>query len=175
VDLGDEGSSTGQIGNMDFSLGIEKYFAHNPRAFVSNFSVGAFIHSSTTKSTSVQGSEVANSNFEYGGMLNWHFIAPPLAYGRVIGFASMTAGIGKTTDTVAFTGGTTETEDSLEGTSSFFSLGVGAKYFTKDGFGGRAMIDYYRRTESYLIEETEDEYNKTVAGPRFMVGLAYRW
>lgn len=176
VDQGEDGaSSTSQLANIDFSLGFEKYFDHK-KGFFKNISITAFVHNSTNKSVATQGTEVSNSVFEYGVGVNWHFMAPPLTYNKVIGFASLAAGIGTTTDTVTFSSGaSTGSEDTLEGSSNFLSLGMGLKYYNSDGFGGRAVVDYYRRAESYAIDTSDSEFTKTVAGPRVQLGLSYRF
>lgn len=170
----EDSTTAGEINAIDFSLGIEKYF-DDPSGFLGKISFTAFIHSSQDKVMSVQGNEVASSTFEYGGGASWHFMAPPLSYGKAIGFATMSFGVGSSSDTVVFTANGTTTDPAvLNGSSSFFGVGVGVKYYLKGGFGARALLDYYTRKESYT-SETDVEYVKSVAGPRVMMGLSYRF
>lgn len=174
ADLGQNGTSTGQLSNIDFSIGIEKYMRYDKRSFLSNFSVAAFLHNATVQTSSVQGSQINNSITEYGGQINYHFNRPALSYNSPVFFGLLSLGVGKATDSVKTDTVATTSEETLNGSAGFYSLGVGAKYFTKEGFGGRAILDYYNRSESYQYEDG-DNYTKTVSGPRFMVGLAYRW
>ena len=37
------------------------------------------------------------------------------------------------------------------------------------------LIDYYQRSETYEIENSDENFAKTVAGPRILLGLAYRF
>ncbi|PIP95665.1 MAG: hypothetical protein COW00_12305 [Bdellovibrio sp. CG12_big_fil_rev_8_21_14_0_65_39_13] len=173
-DLGTNGTSTGQLANIDFSLGLEKYMKYDRRSFLSNLSVAIFLHNSSVQSNSVQGSQIQNSITEYGGMVNYHFNRPPLTFNTPVYFATFGLGVGKASDTVSTDTVAAQSEATVNGTANFLFLGVGAKYFTKEGFGGRAILDYYTRSESYQYEDGEN-YTKKVAGPRFMVGLAYRW
>lgn len=173
-DLGSSGTSTGQLANVDFSIGIEKYMRYDKKSFLSNFSIAAFIHNSTVQTSAVQGAEVSNAVTEYGGQINYHFNRPALSYNSVVWFGLLSLGVGKATDSVKSETVSGSTDDSISGSAGFYSIGVGGKYFTKDGFGGRAVLDYYNRSESYQYEDGEN-YTKTVSGPRFMVGLAYRW
>lgn len=176
ADLGEEGGTTsGSDSSIDFSLGAEKYF-NRTSGFLRDLSIFGYIHSASNKTSSAQGTEVSTSVLEYGGGFNYHFLAPPLSYHALIAYAGVGFGIGSTEDTITFTDSTVSTEpQTLSGSSNFFSLGVGAKYYLPNGFGMRAFLDYYRRGESYELEEEEGEYTKVVSGPRLQLGLSYRF
>lgn len=174
-DLGEEGTTSGSDSSIDFSLGVEKYF-NRSSGFLRDLSIFGFIHSASNTTSSAQGTEVASSVFEYGAGLNYHFLAPPLAHNALIGFASVSMGIGSTEDTLTITDSAATAEpQTLSGSSTFFSIGGGVKYYLANGFGVRAFVDYYRRGETYTLEDDEGEYTKVVTGPRMQLGLSYRF
>ncbi len=173
-DLGDGGTTSGSDSSIDFSLGVEKYF-NRTQGFLRDLSLFGFIHSASNSSSSAQGTEVSSSAIEYGAGLNYHFLAAPLTYHAMIGFVGVSLGIGSTEDTITDTTGTTAEPVSLSGSSNFFSLGGGIKYYLPNGFGMRAFLDYYRRGESFVIEDQESEVTKVVSGPRIQLGLSYRF
>lgn len=184
---GSEESTTNTGGKntaIDFSLGIEKYFAERS-GFLADLSFFGIIHKITTALASSASSSSFDS-LEYGVGVNWHFLAHPLSYGKLIGHLQGSGGVGSVTD--SFTspssdGSEESSSDTIKGESNFLSLGVGFKYYLRNGFGGRFLLDYYRRAEAYKVtienestKETEEvEISKTIAGPRMMFGLSYRW
>ncbi len=175
VDEGDSGGSyVGEDANVDFSIGLEKYF-NNPQSFLSRVSFFAFLHNSSNSVTSAQGRKLSSSVLEYGVGAHFHYMAPALSYNRLIGFAGVSLGVGSVSDTREELGSTTTLEnETIDGSSSFLSLATGVKYYTRGGFGARAMIDFYRRSESYPFEEG-DSFTKVVSGPRLLLGLSYRF
>ena len=68
-----------------------------------------------------------------------------------------------------------------EGTNSFFSLGIGAKYVLSNGFGVRGILDYYSSNEEFEFESTTTgtavttTQTRTLSGPRIQFGLSYRF
>lgn len=175
VDEGDSGGSfIGEDASIDFSLGIEKYF-NNPQSFLSRISFFALVHSSSNSVTSSQGQRASSAAFEYGVGAHFHYIAPALSFNRLIGFAGLSLGVGSVSDTIDVLGtNSTGVSQTREGSSSFLSLATGVKYYTRGGFGARAMIDFYRRSESYQFEEG-DSVTKVVSGPRLLLGISYRF
>jgi hypothetical protein len=180
VDEGEQGDTfIGKESKINFSLGMEKYFNTNG-GFLNKLSFLVLLHSGSNQTTSVQGQQVITSVTEYGVGANFHYIAPALSYNRLIGFSGVSLGVGSVTDTVdVLNVNSINASSEFQGSSSFISLATGIKYYTKSGFGMRAVLDYYRRSESYSFEnestgETE-EVTKVATGPRLMVGLSYRW
>jgi len=173
-DLGDGVTTTGTNANVDFSFGIEKYFDVQSKA-LRNFSLSAFMHKSTQETVGISGTQVSLDAFGYGVGANYHFMADALSFGRGIGFANFTIGVGTSQDSISFQTNTVSSDpQSLDGNTTFFSVGFGFKFFLKDGLGARALIDWYQRGESYSLDDGT-EYTKTVSGPRVQVGLGYRW
>ncbi|MAF79125.1 MAG: hypothetical protein CME63_11525 [Halobacteriovoraceae bacterium] len=175
VDEGGEGDYTGGDSTIDFSIGVEKYF-NSPQSFLGKMSFFGIIHSGNYTTTSIQGSQVTSSVFEYGIGAHYHFGGSPLSYNKFIPFAGGSIGIGSVSDDVqVLTANSTTPSSTEEGTSSFISVAAGLKYFTRAGFGARVLIDYYQRSETYEIENSDENFAKTVAGPRILLGLAYRF
>lgn len=174
VDEGDAGTFVGSDANIDFSLGLEKYF-DRPKSFLGKVSFLGLIHTSSNSVTSAQGNNIKTSVTEYGVGVHFHYIAPTLSYGRLIGFSGISIGVGSVSDTVeVLSNSSTQTGSTLEGSSNFLSLATGVKYYTESGLGVRAMLDFYRRSESYVFDD-ETNFTKVVSGPRFLIGMGYRF
>lgn len=174
VDQGDSGTFIGSDANIDFSVGIEKYF-NSPKSFLGKVSFLGLIHTSSNTVTSAQGNQVKTSVTEYGVGVHFHYIAPTLSYGRLIGFSGISLGVGSASDTIeVLSGSSTQEGSTLEGSSNFLSLATGIKYYTESGLGVRAMLDFYRRSESYVFDD-ETNFTKVVSGPRFLIGMGYRF
>lgn len=172
-DNGTAATSSGKQSFMDFSVGVEKYFAEKQN-WLHNFSLNVMLHNNIQELTGIENSdELKQSSFEYGAGVHWHFLEDPFTYGRPFAFASLYFGFGNTNDSATIPA--TNYNESFKGSSSFFSLGVGGKYYIQNGFGARVLVDYYRRSEKYEISSIAATYAKVVAGPRIMAGLSYRW
>lgn len=157
---------------LDTTIGFEKYFEDKARWY-HRFSLVALGHYANQ---TVQTSDTVRSSakvFEYGGGVNIHLFADPFAYDKAIAFFTILGGMGSADNSTETTGIST----TRSGSTQFFSLGPGGKYFLKNGFGGRFLVDYYRRSESYVADETNltRAMNKTVGGFRFQLGLSYRF
>jgi len=167
-----DNSNTSSSSAVDVGAGIEKYF--NSRGFLRNLSFNAFVSSRSMSS----GFEIASKTswFEYGIGANYHFLNSPLSYGRMIGFAGVTFGLGtvSTEVTTTTTGGGTTTSDPQEGSSNFFSVGGGVKYNLSNGFGARVNLDYFKSGASFEFDN-DDSLAVNIGGPRLRFGLSYRW
>lgn len=174
VDEGGNGNFVGQEAALDFSLGLEKYF-YRPNSLLGKISFLILLHSGSNSTTSAQGQQVSNSVTEYGIGANFHYIAPALSFNRLIGFSGISLGVGSVKDSVEILSeNSTNVSSQFDGSSSFISLATGLKYYTPGGFGGRIVLDYYRRSESYVFDDSEN-YTKVVTGPRLLVGMSYRF
>lgn len=163
--------------SMALSLGVEKYFA-DPRSFFNDLSFALFLHK---RSTGTGNAVTVDQDWtEFGVSANYHFYNKPLSYSRPILYASVAAGIGTvdiTTEVNSTNTGLTPSE-SVSGSSNFFSLGFGGKYYLPMGFGARAIVDYYRSGATFDFEDTvgsSTETTLTVSGLRVQVGLSYRF
>lgn len=169
-DSASEESTSASASTIDFSGGIEKYFL-NYNNFMKEFSVTAFLHKKSVES----GDRIKSKTdwLEYGVGANYHFYNSASAVNRLIGYGGFTVGRGTATlESKTVTNGVGD-ETTAEGSNSFFSVGVGAKYILGNGFGIRGILDYYSSTESYEFETSTS--TRSLAGPRIQFGLSYRF
>lgn len=165
-----ETSTSAAASTIDFSAGIEKYFV-NYNNFLKEFSILAFVHKKSVES----GDTIKSKTewLEYGGGINYHFYHSAASVNRLIGYGALTLGKGTATLTSKTVSNGVSDETSVEGTNSFFSVGVGAKYVLSNGFGIRSVLDYYSSNESYEYET--GTVTRKLAGPRIQFGLSYRF
>lgn len=156
---------------IDFSAGIERYFLTSD-SFLKNTSLVIFAHKRTLESG--DSIKLSTDWFEFGGGVNYHFYNSAAAVNRLIGFAGVNAGAGSADikETVITNGVSTETP--VSGSNTFFSAGVGAKYVLSNGFGVRALLDYYSSSETYDFGE-DQTIKRTLSGPRVLFGASYRF
>ncbi len=153
------------------SAGVEKYFT-SYNNFLKEFSVNLFVH----KRTMENGDKVKSKTdwFEYGLGLNYHFYNSASSVNRLIGYGALTIGKGSAeVESKTLVNGQDVAGDPVEGTNSFFSVGLGAKYMLSNGFGIKGLLDYYSSSESYEFDTGSVE--RTLAGPRVQFGVSYRF
>ena len=63
----------------------------------------------------------------------------------------------------------------FEGSSNSLSFGAGLKFYISQGLGARMLLDYYSRTEDYVVDGSSSSFSRTTSGIRFMAGFGYRW
>jgi len=152
---------------FDFSAGIERYFLTSD-TFWKDFSFSLFLHKRTTET----GADVnlSASWTEFGLGANYHFYNNAFDLNRPVLYAAFTFGKGSESNETQVND-TTTPED---GDSTFVSFGMGAKYQLNNGFGARAILDYYSTSETYSYSDgTETE--RKLSGPRLQFGLSYRF
>jgi len=167
VDDGIEGNqvTTGKETTMGIGGSLEKYFPHR-KDWLRKFSFfGTLDYSSTTSSSDASTSDIKTSQTNIGIGTNWHFYNDILSFERVIGFVSGSLGLINSSTTV----GDAETK----GSGTFFSLGIGAKYYTASGFGVRGMLDFYSQGIKSSVSTSDVESVTTKSGPRLIVGMSY--
>ena len=165
-----EESTSASASTIDFSGGVEKYFV-NHNNFLKEFSILAFLHKKSVES----GDTIKSKTdwLEYGAGINYHFYNSAAAVNRLVGYGAVTVGKGTATlESKTVTNGVGD-ETSVEGSNTFFSAGLGAKYVLSNGFGIRGILDYYSSNESYEYETST--VTRTLAGPRIQFGLSYRF
>ena len=160
------------LSGLNLSLGVEKYFKPRRKNIFKNISFSLFYHHSQSLATSINGNSSGNLAHEFGGGISWHFLAPALSYYRPIAFLQGTYGIGRVEDSVQIYDAERTV---LKGIDNFFSLGLGLKYYTLKGWGGRMLADFYYRNEHYTIENSTQRESKQLRGIRFMLGIAWRF
>lgn len=162
--------------SMDFSIGVEKYF-WSQSGFLKDLSVFALFNSKTNSYSSSVGSSSSTTkqaNNEFGAGINYYFFNSPFKYGKVLGYGSASFGVGSaTSSTETDIAGTDDPED-LTGKSSFFTLGLGGKFFLRNQFGAIAMIDYSTLATTFEYEDSDSQVSQ-LSGIRLRFGLAYRF
>ncbi len=167
VDDGVEGSelTTGKESTMGIGMALEKYFPHR-RDWLRKLSFyGSFDYSSTTTTSDTTTTEVKTSQSNIGLGTNWHFFNDILSFQKPIGFISGSLGL--------INSSTTAGDTTTKGSGTFFSLGIGAKYYTASGFGVRGMLDFYSQGIKSAVTDTDSESVTTKSGPRLIVGMSY--
>lgn len=156
-------------------LGGELY-PQKEREWYSKFSLQGMFNLMRVNSQAYDGSATTNDVSEFSVGLNWHPTKLPSQTMMFIPYFNISGSFGSVKSTFKpgqrSSGGQ---EISANGGTSGFSVGFGYKFFTYHGFSVRALADYYFRAEKYQEDEAGDAFNKTVAGPRFMLGLGYRF
>ncbi len=161
---------------MHIGLGAEIY-AKREREWYSRFSLIGGVNIMNESSQAYNGSGVTNQITEFSVGTNWHPFKLPSVANEFIPFIHLGGHFGSVSS--SFTpgrGATTTDEITNTGTASGFSVGLGVKFYTYKGFGARALVDYYTRSETYKEEDLSlIKFTKVVAGPRLLLGLSYRF
>jgi hypothetical protein len=156
-------------------LGAELY-APLERTWYSRFSLVGFVNLIRENSQSYSGAGVQNDLTELEVGTNWHPFKLPGTANEFIPYFHFGFNIGSVKSTfkpgIENPGGN---EFSANGSTSGWSAGFGYKYYTMKGFGFRALFDYYYRSERFKEDDSTFVFNKTVAGPRLMLGISYRF
>ena len=176
TDGGDDSFNNSQSSHH-IGLGGELY-AQKEREWYSHFSLVGSANIMRNNSQSFNGSGVTNDVTEFSIGTNWHPTKLPSATMQFIPYIHLSFNVGTVKSTykpgVEGSGNTEELESN--GGTQGFAGGFGYKFYTAKGFGARILLDYYLRTEKYEeIEDSEIQFNKSVGGPRFMIGLGYRF
>lgn len=164
----DSESSTSS--SVALAIGVEKYFFTYDN-FLKNISILGFVNKKSIESG--ESEKISTDYLEFGGGVNYHFYNAPNAMNEVIGFGALTAGIGSTSQTSKVIISGASREETSDGSSTFFSLGIGGKYILPNGFGMRATLDYFVSNETYEFDS--ETVTKSLAGPRVQLGLSYRF
>jgi hypothetical protein len=174
TDIGEDSFNSSQ-GYHHIGLGGELY-PQRERAWYSSFSLIGSVNLMKQDNQAYNGSSSTNDVTEFSIGANWHPTKLPSRTMEFIPFLHASFNVGTVKSTFKpgneAPGGV---EHAGNGSTSGFSVGFGYKFYTKRGFGARALLDYYMRTEKYKQDELFNTYNKTVAGPRLMLGLGYRF
>ncbi len=174
ADVGDEKFSNSQSSHH-IGLGGELY-SRREREWYSRFSLLASVNFMRTNAQSYNGYSATNDITEFTFGTNWHPGKMPSATYQFIPFVNLSINIGSVRSSVS-SGLTrpTDEDQSANGATSGFAVGFGYKFYTKEGFGARAIVDYYARNEKFDRDEAGNTFDRTVAGPRFLMGISYRW
>ncbi len=163
-------STSSKNTTTEIALGGEKYFPTST-SFLKNLSAGAFIRLRNNSTSNSAG--LTYKNTEYGMQANYHVFESPFATQKLIGYLSLSAGLGSMTLTSTTVSTTTTVEDTMTGSSMFFSLGAGVKTNITRNWTGRLSLEYYSTSASLAKDGASEKVKVSQAGPRFNVGLGY--
>ncbi|HLW56351.1 MAG TPA: hypothetical protein VKY27_03145 [Bacteriovoracaceae bacterium] len=147
-----------------------EYYPQNERAWYSRFSLLGSLNLIKSDAQSYNGFTAKNDYTEFGLGVNWHPTKLPSQVGEFIPFLTVGMGYGQVKSTVEST-----QEISATGTGNSFFIGGGYKFYARNGFGARILLDYYLRSEVFDEDDETNQYNRSLSGPRFQVGLSYRF
>lgn len=160
-----------------FGLGGE-FYAQREREWYSKFSLMGGLSLLRENSQSYQGAGITNELTEFNFGVNWHPWKLPSTTGDFIPFFHLGFNIGSVKSTYKSGAESigTPISGSANGSTSGFSVGFGYKFYTYKGWGARALLDYYMRTEKYDKGDLNGiTFNKKVGGPRLLLGISYRF
>lgn len=170
-------SYSGSQSTYHVGLGGE-YYPQKEREWYSSFSVLAGFNLMRSNSMAYNGASVTNDVNEFSIGTNWHPFTMPSSVHKFIPFFHLSGNFGTAKSTYK-QGSENQTSIrpgfSANGTSNGFALGFGYKFYTHKGFGARILADYYMRAEKYKQDTLGNAHSKTVAGPRIMLGISYRF
>jgi hypothetical protein len=173
----DSGEDTFNSSQSSHHIGLGgELYPQKQREWYSSFSLQGLVNLMRLNNQAYNGSTSTNDVTELSLGANWHPTTLPSRTMTLIPYlhASFNFGTIKSSYTPGkeASGGP---DLAANGATQGFSVGFGYKYFTSRGFSARAIIDYYLRNEKYAEDDALNSFNKSVAGPRFMMGLGYRF
>ncbi len=168
-------SFSGSDARTQLALNLE-YYVTDEKRWWARFSPFAFVNVQNRATSAFQGSKQAEASTEFGAGLNWHPWSLPSMVNHFIPFLSFSIGMGSLSSSyepgVEAPGGATQ---EAQGSTMSYALGAGYKFYTNRGFGARAILDFYTRTEKLSQADTDLTWDRTSSGPRLWVGMGYRW
>jgi hypothetical protein len=154
-------------------LGME-YYPRREREWYSRFSLIGSINFQRLNSQGFQGGGSTQDVNEFAAGVNWHPGNMPSATLKFIPFFHLGFHIGNTRARLEPDGAGGDIL-TANGSTNGFMLGAGLKFYTPRGYGVRALFDYYQRNENFRVDNANGRATRTVAGPRLMLGISYRW
>ena len=175
----DSGSDTYNTSQQYHHIGLgAEFYPKREREWYSHFSFQAMFNLMRNNSQAYDGSTSTNDVMEFSGGINWHPTKLPSQTMTFIPYLSATVNVGTVKSKFEpgqISGQSGAQEIEANGSSIGFAIGGGYKFFTRHGFTARAILDYYIRSEEYQEDDATFKFNKRVGGPRFMIGLGYRF
>ena len=164
------------VTNMYVKLGGEWYFRRESNWY-HRFSFLAVFIMDRRESMSHFGTVLKDETNEFGMGVNLNLFDFPSKTYTFIHYVNYTFALGSSKST--YENGSERTAnltDKVDASVVSNQFGYGVKYYTPSGFGMRAEFSYILRSDTY--NESADsniQYLKTRVGPKFQVGLSYRF
>lgn len=174
VGSSDVGTYSGSQTFYHIGLGGEIY-PRKEKQWFSRFSLLANLNLMRENAQSYEGSSVTNDVTEVQFGTNWHWGKMPSLTANWIPFLHLSFGIGQVKSSYKAGANNIGFSDNANGSTTSLSVGFGYKYYTRSGFGFRAMVDYYQRGEKFKEDTQVHTFSRTVNGPRVMMGMSYRF
>ncbi len=174
----DSGSSSFNNSQSYHHIGLGgEFYPQKEREWYSRFSLVGALNLMRLNSQSYNGAASSNDVTELSAGVNWHPTTLPSVTMTFIPYLhfSFNTGSVKSSYTSGSEGNGVSTDLSANGSTQGFAAGFGYKYYLQRGFSARILLDYYMRTEKYKQDVSSNLFNKSVSGPRFMIGLGYRF
>jgi len=158
-------------------MGGFEYYPQREKQWFSRFSLLGSVSLIKESSQAYTGTQADNDMTEFSVGANWHPGKLPSTTNTLIPFLHISASLSllnsKYKPGMEDTSGNTEIKTSGKGNG--FAFGGGYKYYLSNGFGIRAWLDYYMRSEKYDEDASGNVFNRTASGPRFFMSLGYRF
>jgi hypothetical protein len=173
VETGDDSFTTSHAYHHIGLLG--ELYPQREREWYSKFSLVAGLNVMRLNAQAYNGATSSNDVTELIFGANWHPTKRSSEIMEFIPYLHFSMGLGSTKS--SFSPGSRDVSDSVSnsGSTSSFSLGFGYKFYASNGLGARILLDYAMRTETFQEDVNTDKHNRVMAGPRFMLGLSYRF
>ena len=167
-------SSSADVTNMSLLGGGEWYFK-NANSFLQRISiVGQFMIERTTVMGHL-GTILKEESTSFGGGATLYPLTLPSKAESFIPYANYTLMIGSTKST--FTSGNESSAADTDLSASVLShkFAFGMKYYSEHGLGVRVEMSYMMRADQYEEDSSTISYLVKKIGPRFLVGIGYRF
>lgn len=176
TDAGGGGSSYTQSQlNLDIIAGGEYYFKKE-KNWYGRFSFLAFFKTLNKNLLGAEGERLTSSTREIGGGVNWHPFTRPSAVNQFIPFGMLSMFYGSIQDSyLSGANDTSNKEITSTGTLTGYAIGAGLKYYTGNGYGARAIFDYFTRTDNFASNQYGESWQRSISGPRVYLAISYRF
>lgn len=168
---------TNEVTNLMLKIGAEWYFKTEDKWY-NRFS---FLGSFTIDRQAVMshlGTFVREESSEFGFGINLYPGAMPSKTLRLVQYLNYTFSLGSTNSSYIKGGEESASpypDETLDASVLSNTFGYGLKYYTPSGYGARMEMSYTLRGDTYGANSTNISYLKTRVGPKFQIGLGYRF